>query len=471
MNPQGIQMHSLGPKPMRSLNPATGDLLREIATDSPATVETKMAQSLHTFKSWRMVPPGDRSALLLRAAEVLERDEPELATLMTLEMGKPITAARQEVRKCAMTCRFYAQHGESFLRDEQVAIEGTRSFIRHQPLGPILAVMPWNFPFWQVFRFAAPALMAGNVGLLKHASNVPQCAIAIESVFLKAGFPPGAFQTLLIGSEAVAGIIGDRRIRAATLTGSLDAGSKVAALAGRHIKKTVLELGGSDPFIVMPGADLNRATATAVRARTLNNGQSCIAAKRFILHRDIAQPFQELFVSRMAALNMGDPMDPNTDIGPLATAAVRDDLDRQVRESAAMGARILLGGHVPSGPGWFYPPTVLSDIPPGSPAATEELFGPVAGLFTVNDIHQAIDLANDSEFGLGSSFWSNDADEQELFIERIEAGAAFVNGMVASDPRIPFGGIKLSGYGRELGCHGLREFLNLKTVCIHQPPP
>jgi succinate-semialdehyde dehydrogenase/glutarate-semialdehyde dehydrogenase len=385
---------------------------------------------------------------------------------MTLEMGKPIAAARAEAAKCALACRYYAEHGERLLADEAVDAGPGRAFIRYQPIGAVLAVMPWNFPFWQVFRFAAPALMAGNVGLLKHASNVPQCALAIEEIIRRAGFPADVFQTLLIGAAAVEGILGDPRVKAATLTGSEPAGVAVAAQAGRQIKKTVLELGGSDPFVVMPSADLGRAVKTAIQARILNNGQSCIAAKRFIMDARIADEFERRFVTGMAALRIGDPMDESTDVGPLATPAILEELESQVSRSVAMGARLLTGGHRLPRPGNFYAPTVLVGVPENAPAYREELFGPVAVMFRARDIDDAIRLANDTAFGLGASAWSADPADQQRFIDEIESGMVYVNAMVASDPRLPFGGVKRSGYGRELAAHGLREFVNIKTVKV-----
>jgi succinate-semialdehyde dehydrogenase/glutarate-semialdehyde dehydrogenase len=384
-------------------------------------------------------------------------------------MGKPLRAAIQEAEKCALGCRYYAQNAEKFLADEEAKTNATRSFVRYQPLGPVLAVMPWNFPFWQVFRFAAPGLMAGNVGLLKHASNVPQCALAIEGIFRKAGFPEGVFQTLLIGSDRVGKLIADSRVAAVTLTGSVGAGSSVAAVAGKEIKKTVLELGGSDPFIVMPSAELDKAVEMAVQARIVNNGQSCIAAKRFIVHQKIAEEFEQKFVQRMASLKVGDPMDPATDIGPLATADGLRTLQDQVDKTVQMGARILLGGKRVNRQGNFFEPTVLADIPEGSPVVDDELFGPVAAIFVVGSMGEAIRVANDSRFGLGACAWTNDEAERDLFINEIESGLAFVNSMVVSDPRIPFGGVKLSGYGRELSYHGIREFVNTKTVSISGP--
>jgi succinate-semialdehyde dehydrogenase/glutarate-semialdehyde dehydrogenase len=385
---------------------------------------------------------------------------------MTLEMGKPIVAARAEAAKCATGCRYYAEHGERLLADEPIDAGAGRSFIRYLPIGPVLAVMPWNFPFWQVFRFAAPALMAGNVGLLKHASNVPGCAMVIEQILLRAGFPADVFQTLLIGSEQVARLIDDPRVKAVSLTGSEEAGVQVAGQAGRQIKKTVLELGGSDPFIVMPSADLDRTARAAAEARTINNGQSCIAAKRFIVDRAVAPAFEERFVAAMQALKVGDPMDESTQIGPLATPGILEGLDQQVRRSVEMGARVLTGGQRLDRPGNYYAPTVLTDVPTASPAYREELFGPVAVLLRADGIADAIRLANDTEFGLGASAWTGDAAEQSQFIDEIEAGMVFINGMVASDARLPFGGVKRSGYGRELSAQGIREFVNIKTVRI-----
>ena len=385
---------------------------------------------------------------------------------MTSEMGKPFRAAVDEALKCAFACRYYAENAERFLADEIVESNASRSFVRYQPLGPILAVMPWNFPFWQVIRAAAPAIMAGNVVLLKHASNVPQCALKLEDIFLRAGFPPGVFQTLLIGSDKVERILADPRVVAATLTGSEGAGVQVGTAAAKRIKKVVLELGGSDPFIIMPSADLTEAVSTAVKARIINNGQSCIAAKRFIVAEPIADQFEKEFVKRMTALNVGDPMDEKTELGPLATAEAVAALDDDVKKTVAAGAQLLTGGKVLQRPGNFYAPTVLTNIPHNSPAYREELFGPVACIFRAKDAQDAIRIANDSRFGLGASAWTRDAKEAEQFINQLEAGMVFINRMVASDPRIPFGGIKQSGYGRELGVHGIREFTNIKTVCV-----
>jgi len=431
-----------------------------------AEIEQKLETAATAFAAFCHSPLSERSRWLIQAAEILESEKETLGRLMTLEMGKPFRAAVQEAEKCAVGCRYYAEHAAAFLQDEVIATSRASSFVRYQPLGPVLAVMPWNFPFWQVFRFAAPGLMAGNVGLLKHASNVPQCALAIEDVFRRAGFPDGVFQTLLIGAGQVNELIADPRVAAVTLTGSLAAGQSVAAAAGKAIKKSVLELGGSDPFIIMPSADLVRAVQAAVQARTINNGQSCIAAKRFIIHDRVASEFIRLFVAQMGALKVGDPMDPRTDIGPLATAQVLVDLQKQVDETIHQGATCLLGGRRLEGPGNFFPPTVLASIPKNSPAYSEELFGPVASIFTVNSPEAAVQLANDTCFGLGAVAWTHDVRERELFINELQSGLVFINGMVASDPRLPFGGIKQSGYGRELSYHGLREFVNAKTVCI-----
>ena len=449
-----------------TVNPAMGETLRSFEPLSEAQLEEKLARAAAAFREHRRTPFAERAEKMLRAAEILDTEKDAFGRLMTTEMGKPLRAAREEAAKCAWVCRYYAAEAEKFLADEVVETDAARSFVRYQPLGPVLAVMPWNFPFWQVFRFAAPALMAGNVGLLKHASNVPQCALAIEEIFRRAGYPEGVFQTLLVGADKVERILDDTRVAAATLTGSEPAGQSVAAAAGKRIKKTVLELGGSDPFIVMPSADLDEAAKTAVKARTINNGQSCIAAKRFIVHEQLYDEFARRFVEGMAALKIGDPLEETTEVGPLATADILDTLDEQVRESVAAGARILTGGRRLERPGNYYAPTVLADIPPGAPAYHDELFGPVASLFRVRDIEEAVRLANDTPFGLASSAWTNDEAERTRFIEEIEAGSVFINSMVASDPRLPFGGVKRSGYGRELSVQGIREFVNVKTVWI-----
>ncbi len=451
---------------MRSINPATGETLAEFQTLSAPELDRKIALARDAFLTWRRTPFATRAAALARAAGILDSEQDRFGRIMTSEMGKTLKSAREEAAKCAWACRYYAENAERFLADEPVATGAARSFIRYQPIGPVLAVMPWNFPFWQVFRFAAPALMAGNVGLLKHASNVPQCALAIEEIFRRAGCPEGAFQTLLIGSREVERVLDDPRVAAATLTGSEPAGSDVAAKAGRRIKKTVLELGGSDPFIVMPSADLDAAAAAAVRARLINNGQSCIAAKRFIVAEPVADAFTQRFVEGMSSACIGDPMDERTQLGPLATAAILEGLDEQVRRSVAAGARVLTGGRRLDRRGNFYAPTVLTGIPHDSPAYREEMFGPVAALFRARDIAEAIRLANDTVFGLGASVWTNDERERARFVDEIESGLVFVNGMVASDPRLPFGGVKHSGYGRELGIVGIREFVNIKTVVI-----
>ena len=449
-----------------SINPANGETLRVFAPFPSGEIEHRLERAHAAWLDYRRTSLADRARWLVQAGEILEKERDGLGRIMTVEMGKPIGAARAEAAKCALACRYYAGQGARFLADEPVDAGGGRAFLRCQPIGPVLAVMPWNFPFWQVFRFAAPALMAGNVGLLKHASNVPECAVAIEEVIRRAGFPEDTFQTLLIESSQVASVIEDPRIRAVTLTGSEAAGASVAALAGKQLKKTVLELGGSDPFIVMPSAARARAVATAVEARTINNGQSCIAAKRFILEAGIAADFERRFVQAMEALRVGDPLDESTQVGPLATADILEGLDEQVRRSVEMGARVLTGGRRLPRPGNFYAPTVLADAPEDSPARREELFGPVAVVLRANGIDEAIRLANDTSFGLGASAWTEDPDEQRRFIDELEAGMVFINGMVASDPRLPFGGVKRSGYGRELGAAGIREFVNLKTVRV-----
>ena len=448
------------------MNPATGEVLRTFPPLTTAELEGKLAQAAAAFEAHRQTSFAERARCMLRAAEILEADKEGCARLMTLEMGKLYRAAVAEAAKCATACRFYAENAERFLADELVRTDAGRSFVRYQPLGPVLAVMPWNFPFWQVFRFAAPALMAGNVGLLKHASNVPQCALKIEEIFRRAGFAEGVFQTLLMESGRVDAVIGDPRVAAATLTGSEDAGIKVGIAAAKQVKKTVLELGGSDSFIVMPSADLNRAVSVAVDARVQNNGQSCIAAKRFILADAIADDFERRFVERMNALRVGDPMDEGTELGPLSSAEALETLDRAVRETAAAGARLLTGGYRIERPGNYYAPTVLAEIPGNSPAYCEELFGPVASLFRAGDAAEAVRITNDSRFGLGASVWTSDPGEMEYFASEIQAGMVFVNAMVASDPRLPFGGMKHSGHGRELGAVGIREFVNIKTVWI-----
>jgi len=447
-------------------NPATGELLKSFEALSPSQIEQKIQLASSAFQAHRRTKFADRARMMLRAAEILEKEKDECARLMTLEMGKTLRSAVAEAAKCAGGCRYYAENAERFLADEVVETGAKRSFVRYQPLGIVLAVMPWNFPFWQVFRFVAPALMAGNVGLLKHASNVPQCALKIEEIVRRAGFPEGVLQTLLIGASQVDAILNDPRIAAATLTGSEQAGVEVGVSAARRIKKVVLELGGSDPFIVMPSADLDTAVATAVDARIQNNGQSCIAAKRFIVAESIADAFQNKFVQRMQELRIGDPFDEQTQLGPLANPEAVTSLDVDVKKTVAAGARLLAGGHPLKRPGNFYAPTVLTDIPKESPAYREEFFGPVASIFRVKTAEQAIQIANDSRFGLGASAWTNDPAETELFINELDAGMVFLNKMVASDPRLPFGGVKHSGHGRELAAHGIREFVNIKTVWV-----
>jgi len=452
--------------PIASVNPATGETIKTFEPLNEAQINEKLQRAAETFQLYRRASFEARQSMMMRAAEILEAEKTDFAQLMTTEMGKPIKGAVGEAEKCALVCRYYAENARQHLADKFVETNAKKSYVRFQPLGPVLAVMPWNFPFWQVFRFAAPALMAGNVGLLKHASNVPQCALAIEDIFRRAGFPEGAFQTLLVGSDAVQRILEDGRVVAATLTGSEPAGRSVAGIAGKQIKKIVLELGGSDPFIVMPSAELEEAVTTAVKARTINNGQSCIAAKRFIVAAEIYDEFERRFVEEMKELRVGDPSDEATEIGPLATEQILKDVDEQVKTSVAAGALVLTGGKKLDRAGNYYEPTVLVNIPPNSPAACEEIFGPVAMLFRVRNIDEAIDLANATAFGLGASAWTNDPIEQVRFVEEIEAGSVFINGMVASDPRLPFGGIKNSGYGRELSEVGIREFVNVKTVWI-----
>ncbi len=451
---------------INSINPATGELLKSFDPLTTAQIDEKLEVAANAFIGYRHMTFSERAKRMAKAAELLEAGKEQYGRLMTLEMGKPLKAAMDEAAKCAWACRYYVENAERFLADEEIQTNASRSYIHYQPIGPVLAVMPWNFPFWQVFRFVAPALMAGNVGLLKHASNVPQCALAIEEIINKAGFPDGVFQTLLIGSDQVPQVLDDPRVKAATLTGSEFAGSQVASRAGKDIKKTVLELGGSDPFIVMPSANMDEAAQTAVQARVINNGESCIAAKRFIVHEQIADEFQRRFVQGMQALKVGDPLDPSVQVGPLATEAIVKDLEQQVQGSLAQGARLLTGGKRLNGRGNYYEPTVLTNILPNAPAYCEEVFGPVALLFRVPSIEDAIRLANTTSFGLGASAWTNDLGEQARFIEEIESGMVFINGMVASDPRLPFGGVKASGYGRELSVFGIREFVNIKTVWI-----
>jgi succinate-semialdehyde dehydrogenase / glutarate-semialdehyde dehydrogenase len=457
--------------PIATINPTTGETLRTFTPLTASELEARLACAESAYRRHRRTTFAERRRLMLKAAEILESEKEAFGRLMVTEMGKPLKAGIEEAAKCALGCRYYADNAERFLADEPIETSASKSWVTYQPIGPVLAVMPWNFPFWQVFRFAAPALMAGNVGLLKHASNVPQCALAIEDIFRRAGFPEGCFQTLLIETDQVKRVIEDPRVAAVTLTGSTNAGSHVASAAGKVIKKSVLELGGSDPFVVMPSADLETAVKTAVTARTINNGQSCIAAKRFIVHEEVYDRFEKAFVERMAALRIGDPMDAATDIGPLATPSELAKLTEQVEAAVKAGAKVLTGGKPVGGKGAFYPPTVLVNVSKASPSYREEIFGPVAMLFRVKDAGEAIAVANDVPFGLGSSVWTNDAGERERFLDDVEAGATFVNAMVASDPRLPFGGVKRSGYGRELGKEGIREFVNLKTVAIHEAAP
>ncbi len=449
-----------------TISPVTGEEIESFDELTDEQIDQKLQLGADTFREYRKTSFEERSRMMIKAAEILEEEAEEFGRIMTTEMGKTLASAIAEAGKCARGCRYYAENAEKFMADEEIELEGAQTFIRYQPIGPVLAIMPWNFPFWQVFRFAAPALMAGNVGLLKHASNVPQSALAIEDILHRAGFPEGAFQTLLIGSSKVQAVIDDPRVRAATLTGSEPAGRQVAGEAGENIKKTVLELGGSDPFIVMPSADVDKAISAAVTSRTLNNGQSCINAKRILVHEEIADEFERRYVEAMAALKVGDPMEDDTDMGPLATAQILDDVDGQVRKSVKAGAKVLTGGKPGDGPGNFYPPTVLTDIPEDSPAYREEIFGPVASLFRIRNIDEAIALANDSDFGLSSSAWTNDSAEQDRFVDELEAGMTYVNRMTESTPEVPFGGAKNSGYGRELSYLGIREFLNVKTVWI-----
>ena len=453
-----------------STDPSTGEMVREFAPHGAAHVEARLAASARAFADWRATPLSDRLAVIRRAAGLLEQDRDRYAALMTLEMGKLLGAARDEVDKCARTCRWYADNAGRLLADERVEGDGERSYVAYEPLGAVLAVMPWNFPFWQVLRFAAPTLAAGNVAVLKHASSVPQCALAIEALFRAAGAPDGVFTTLLVGSSAVDELIADPRIAAVTLTGSEEAGRSVAAAAGRALKKTVLELGGSDPFIVLPGADIGAAARVGVQARMINNGQSCIAAKRFIVHEAVADAFTAAFVARVNALVVGDPRDAATQLGPLASRQQVDDVDALVQDAVEAGARLLAGGARVGTRGFYYAGTVLADVPQEAAAYHEEVFGPVASIIRVPDAAAAIDVANGSRFGLGASVWTSDTAEAERVARSLECGSVFVNAMVASDPRFPFGGVKASGYGRELAAWGLREFTNVKTLRIRDRP-
>lgn len=449
-----------------SINPFDGKVLRRWRAESHATTDVKLSRAARAFGMWRQTTLAQRSATVRRAAELLRQGRDDYARLITIEMGKPITQARAEIEKCAWICEYYADNIEAMLAPDVIATDASRSYVRFDPLGPILAVMPWNFPFWQVFRFAAPALMAGNVGLLKHASNVPQCALAISEVLRRAGAPTGVFQTLLIEAGAVTRVIEDRRVAAVTLTGSEPAGSHVAAVAGRVLKKTVLELGGSDPFIVLRDANLAEAAVAAAQARTINSGQSCIAAKRFIVESAVLPQFTKFFVEAMAGLTVGNPLDEQTAVGPLARPDLARDLHKQVQRSVRRGAKLLLGGKPISGSGNFYPPTVLANVRPGMAAFDEELFGPVAALIAAKDADDAVRLANLSSFGLGASVWTGRPEIGEQLAARIEAGEVHINNTVKSDPRLPFGGVKRSGYGREMGFYGLREFTNIKSVVV-----
>ena len=451
---------------MKSINPATEQVIATYESHSEAEVESKLSAAQQAFSRWRKLDLGERATSMLRVAEVLRDGRAEYARLMTDEMGKPITEAEGEVEKCAWVCEYYAKEASPFLTSQPAEIEGVRSYVRFEPLGPVLAVMPWNFPFWQVFRFAAPVLMAGNVGLLKHASNVSGCALAIEDIFRKAGFPAGLMTTLLIPSDQVSKWIQHSAVKAVTLTGSESAGRAVAAQAGEAIKKTVLELGGSDPFIVLADAKLPTVAQQAAKARTINSGQSCIAAKRFIVEKSVADEFTTLLVANMAQLRVGDPTDRKTNIGPLARQDLRATLHDQVERSVQQGAKIVLGGRPLDGSGFFYAPTVLTDVAPGNPAFDEETFGPVAAVTVAQDAEHAIALANQSPFGLGASIWTSDTLRGERLASDVESGCVFINEIVKSDPRVPFGGIKHSGYGRELSDFGIREFTNIKTVWV-----
>jgi succinate-semialdehyde dehydrogenase/glutarate-semialdehyde dehydrogenase len=455
-----------------TISPLTGETLKTYEPLSDDALEERIARAATAWESYRLTTPDQRADWLRAAADVLDADTAAVAELMTTEMGKTLASAEAEVGKCAKGLRWYAEHGPALLEPQPAdaeAVGATDAYVVHQPIGVVLAIMPWNFPLWQAMRFAAPALMAGNVGLLKHASNVPQTALYLEELFRKAGFPADVFQTLLIGSGEIERVLRDDRVAAATLTGSAPAGQSVAAIAGDALKKTVLELGGSDAFIVMPSANLEKAAEVAVTARCQNNGQSCIAAKRFFVHADVAEEFTRLFAEKLAALTVGDPMKPDTKVGPLATESGRDDVERYVQDAVDKGATAVVGGQRPDGPGWFYPPTLLTGITPEMDLYAEEVFGPVAALFTVGSLEEAIAIANSHPYGLGGNLWSEDEDERALFVRDIASGMAFINGMVTSYPELPFGGVKQSGYGRELTGVGMREFMNAKTVWVGPP--
>ena len=449
-----------------SINPATSEKLKDFKPHDDAEIEKRLKHAVDAFERHRREPFSKRADLMMAAASLLEQEKKELAHIITLEMGKLFRDSVAEVEKCARGCSYYAENAERFLEDEAAQTSAGRSYVHYEPMGPVLAIMPWNFPFWQVFRFAAPALMAGNVGLLKHAGNVPQCALAIEQLFCRAGFEDGIFQTLLIEAEQAEKVIVDPRVNAVTLTGSERAGSIVSSVAAREIKKSVLELGGSDPFIVMPSADFGLAVKIAVKARMQNTGQSCIAAKRFFIADQVYDRFVNEFVDQIRSLKVGDPFDEITEVGPLANENILKCVHEQVQKSISMGAKLLTGGNRIAGPGFFYEPTVLVDVPRNAPAFREEVFGPVAAILRVRDAGEAIELANDTTFGLGASAWTNEKTEQELFASELQSGMVFINSMVASDPRLPFGGIKRSGFGRELGYAGIREFMNAKTIWI-----
>ena len=449
-----------------SINPATGATLETFAETTPAALERILDQALAAHQSWWRCSYAQRAQAMREAGRLLRKRKTDHARTMALEMGKPLKQGEAEAEKCAWVCDYYAEHAERFLADQPRETDASKAFVRFDPIGPVLAIMPWNFPFWQVFRFAAPALMAGNAGLLKHAPNVTRCALEIEAIFHEAGFPEGLFRALILSNEAAAAVIADPRVRAVTLTGSDRAGSQVAEQAGRHLKKTVLELGGSDPFIVLEDADVEQAARSAAEARLLNSGQSCIAAKRFIVVEPVADRFLDAFVAAMRARRMGDPLAPDTQIGPQARYDLRANLHRQVEESVRRGARLLLGGTLPEGPGFFYAPTVLAAVEQGMPAFDEEVFGPVAAVIRVKDESQAVRVANASRYGLGASVWTADSARGERLARDLEVGSVFVNGLVKSDPRLPFGGVKRSGYGRELSEYGLKEFVNVKTVWL-----